>query len=688
MTLLSAYRKITARPVSVSLRLIMNRLLTSIEGLVVRNTDRRKNGKCRLCRGILAPARWHLPLNSVVETDNLLQHRFNVLGSGLVTVDYSLAASGVAGQRYPMSLDVGSFDNSGAWLTRILLPAHQLISRDAWREVSSDYVPIDWQQDIKSGYRWSQKVYHKNIPHLPGLVGVDIKVPWELARMQHLPRLALAVRSCSDPAIGRKLAREFRNQVLDFIATNPVDMGVNWTCAMDVAIRGVNLLLAFDLLRGTVADEWLDDHFKDRFSSSIWQHGAFITRNLEVSAPKNNHYLADIAGLFIISLYLEEKEWREFALEELKREIHRQFHADGTNFEASIPYHKFAAEMVLYPVCFALSLGNGGEKRPAREAAEAVFGVEYLRKLYLIIDSFRYLLKPDGTLPQIGDNDSGQFIDLAGRNSLDGRHILALGAALFIEADWKIHEFDDGASEPLTELSVLLGQPGVEIWRRLAATPFAAAGCKGFDASGWYVLRNERIYLLISCMENSGRNLTVHRHNDHLSCELAIDGVNVLVDPGSYLYGPAPLERDRYRGGESHNTVNFIDTDGSVVEQNRFDGLFSIKPGIEVTGLVFNEGSFRAGLEHPQFSCERHFILLENGVNIRNVVSAAAELDWYNNLLFAPGLPGGSVIINTRLLADHATETYHYSPGYGVQIPAARLRLKAAELSITCGEKE
>jgi len=684
MTFTSVLRKLASRPVRESCRLATSRLLTVVEGVVAKVTDRRNSRHCRLCRCVLSPAGGSLLLRGTTGSDDLLFHRFDILGSGLTVACYSLEPIGVEGWRYPMSLGIGSFDRAGDWLAKIVLPPHLRLSREIWSMVNDAYIPIDWQQDIKSGYRWSQKVYHKNIAHLPGLPGVDIKVPWELARMQHLPRLALAARGCTDPVMCGDLVGEFRNQVLDFMATNPVGMGVNWTCAMDVAIRGANLLLAYDLLQGSSARDLMDERFTALFSSYLWQHGDFILRNLELSEPRNNHYLADIAGLFIIAHYLEEEMWRSFALEELKKEMQRQFHDDGTNFEASLPYHKFAAEMVLYPVFFALSRGKTGREYLPLEAAEDVFGADYMRKLYLILDSLHYLLKPDGTLPQVGDNDSGQFFDLVGRNPLDGRHILALGAALFFEKRWKTDSFTN-VPEVLVDLSVMMGQSGIDVWRQLETSPCTAAVCKLFDDSGWYVMRNSRTYLLISCMQHQDKNLGVHRHSDYLSFELVVDGVNVIVDPGSYLYGPAPSERNRFRSVQSHNTLICTGEGGSVIEQNQFAGTFAISECVKVTELFCEDTTFTAATEHPLYRVERQFVLLDNGVKILNSMTCAAGLDWYNNLIFAPGVSDRLIMINGRQLADLVKDEWSYSPAYGLKVPAVRLMLKAVELTVTIG---
>jgi len=109
-----------------------------------------------------------------------------------------------------------------------------------WARVDPGYAPIDWQLDFKSGHRWREDAWHLDIA-FGDRPGVDVKVPWELARMQHLPQLAWAYGLAAAGAPGfepaQRYAREVRNQVLDFIACNPPGYGVNWRCTMDVAIR-------------------------------------------------------------------------------------------------------------------------------------------------------------------------------------------------------------------------------------------------------------------------------------------------------------------------------------------------------------------------------------------------------------------------------------------------------------------
>src|SRR5579863_8995519 len=100
--------------------------------------------------------------------------------------------------------------------------------------ISSSYRPLDWHVDIRSGYRWKVTTPYSSTVY-GTLPGVDVKLPWELARMQHAPRPALAAatyRLSGDNTGADKLRIEYQDQVLDFIASNPPRFGVNWACTM------------------------------------------------------------------------------------------------------------------------------------------------------------------------------------------------------------------------------------------------------------------------------------------------------------------------------------------------------------------------------------------------------------------------------------------------------------------------
>jgi hypothetical protein len=314
-------------------------------------------------------------------------------------------------------------------------------SQRIWSLVDHGYIPIDWHLDFKSGYRWSEDIWYDDIPH-GHKPGVDIKVPWELARMQHMSLLAWAYSLAKGGEEGfatpSVYVSEFRNQVLDFISTNPPRFGVNWRLAMDVGIRAANWLITYDLFRAYGAK--FDDGFETEFRRSIYQHGRHIINNLEWhDEVRGNHYLSNIVGLLFIAAYLpcttETDAWLSFAYQELIDEVERQFTPEGTNYEASTCYHRLSAELVIYAT--AMVLGLPPEKRKTlknhvrhlkilpnlKRSSPQSFALDegmvpfsfppwYVERLKRITEFTLHITKPNRQVVQIGDNDSGRFLKL------------------------------------------------------------------------------------------------------------------------------------------------------------------------------------------------------------------------------------------------------------------------------------
>ena len=160
-----------------------------------------------------------------------------------------------------------------------------------------------------------------------------------------------------------------------------------------------------------------------------------------------------------------------------------------------------------------------------------VFGNEYNRKLYKMFDAVFYLLKPNGRMPQIGDNDSGQLLKLFPRDVLDMRYLLAFGAVFFKESKWKIAEFFNSI-EDIAEVLHLYG--GKSNWVSLESNSLKNIKSKVFPDAGWYVMRDKENYCIISCGTNGQNGRGGHCHNDKLSFVLCIDSKDVIIDPGTY----------------------------------------------------------------------------------------------------------------------------------------------------------
>jgi hypothetical protein len=374
-----------------------------------------------------------------------LAHEFDLLGSGPVLVRYGMRCRGLARHGFPPGAEVRAAKD-GAWLEPIVNPENLAESQRIWSLVDEGYTPIDWQIDFKSGFRWSAQTWYRGVAVCGNPRGADIKLPWELARCQHLPQLALthSIARAGDPQAAESFAREFRNQVLDFAAANPPRHGANWACTMDVAIRTANWVVAYDFFRAGGAT--FDAEFDALIARSIREHALHIATNLEWSdAQRGNHYLADVCGLLFAAAYLQPDEtadaWLALALQEVLREIRHQFYPEGSSVEASTSYHRLSGEMAVYSLALALGLpqerlaglekvrrrrfpngvvlegppamsGRGGVALPDAVGERIARMAEFTRDLTL----------PTGSIAQFGDNDSGRFFRLPGTyRRLDAR---------------------------------------------------------------------------------------------------------------------------------------------------------------------------------------------------------------------------------------------------------------------------
>lgn len=600
-------------------------------------------------------------------------HRFDLLGSGWLRVIHGMAAAGVEGRRYPPGPTVAT-DSAGAWLDGRINPANLARARAAWALVDGGYTPLDWQLDFKSGFRWRENDWFGDIRVAPE-PGADIKVPWELARMQHLAVLACAFALTKDETF----AREVRNQILDFVAQNPPGFGVNWRIAMEVAIRAANWIAAFELLRA--AGFSLDAPFLDVFKASLLDHGRHIAANLERHPEgRANHYLADLAGLAFVAAWLprddEPGAWLSFAAREMPTEILRQFNPDGSNFESSVCYHRLAAETAAFAL--AVLLGSGADIPDLAAVAQRLARAgEFLRDL----------TKPNARMAQIGDNDSGRFFKfhpalartgsaepeedsldgratLAALSALTGRAGLARDAGNWLDADL-IARFARGARiAPETSRDaaravrvagnppdqgnaareIEIAVPGGNLRQDLRALAYPDFGV--------WLFRSRRLFLAVRCGEAVRDGRGAHAHNDQLAIELAVDGEDWIADPGSYLYTADARLRNAYRSVAAHAAPRWPGR-----EPGRLDlGTFWLGDDSRARCLVFADDRFVG--EHFGFGARvaREVRVTDDAVIVRDF-----------------GLPGP--VIRQRLAGRTETRDFFkagvpFSPGYGRQAPA------------------
>jgi Heparinase II/III-like protein/Heparinase II/III N-terminus len=366
---------------------------------------------------------------------------------------------------------------------------------------------VEWRRDPLSGYLWPLD-YHRDLK-LQRSDGSDVRVVWELNRLGHLLQI-------------NNLA-QFLAQLRNWSSQNPYGRGPNWTCAMEVALRAMNTVVAFERLRTSPE---LDADSLQFVLHLLQQHGRYIEDNLEFSfIATSNHYLSDVTGLLWLGVLLPElreaDSWREFGLTELLREMDKQVLPDGADFESSTGYHRFVLELFLYS--FALCREN---KLPVDE--------KYWRKLRQMLEYVKAYLRPDGLAPLIGDTDGGQVLPFRQHDADDHAYVLDLGAVIFNDPDLKRPQ----------ETS------------------------KAFPDAGIYIMRSGDCYL---CFNASGAGIHgrgSHGHNDALSIEVSARGRAFIVDPGTYVYTANLEMRHAFRSTAYHSTVKIDNQEQNTTEAN------------------------------------------------------------------------------------------------------------------------
>jgi hypothetical protein len=365
----------------------------------------------------------------------------------------------------------------------------------------------EWRRDPLSNYVWPLD-YHRDI-QLQRHDGSDVRVVWELNRLGHLLRLTDAT--------------EFLNQLRSWNDQNPYGRGPNWTCAMEVALRAMNVAVAFERFRTSPP---LDAENLNFILRLLQQHGRYIQNNLEFSyIATSNHYLCDVAGLLWLGVLLPElreaKQWREFGLTQLLREMDKQIQADGSDYEASTGYHRFVLELFLYS--FALCRENKIDIEP-----------KYWRKLHAMLEYVKAYVRPDGLAPLIGDTDGGQVLPFHTHHADDHAYVLDIGAEVFNDPDLKLPQQTSAA----------------------------------FPDAGIYIMRHADCYL---CFNATGAGINgrgSHGHNDALSIEVSARGRAFIIDPGTYVYTANLEMRHAFRSTAYHSTVKVDNEEQNTTDPN------------------------------------------------------------------------------------------------------------------------
>ncbi len=307
-----------------------------------------------------------------------------------------------------------------------------------------------------------------------------------------------------------------------FWEQNPFMRGVQWSNPMEVGIRALNIILAVEKYKNQNA---FSSTWMSRFRQSMNEHKIMIESCLEVSTKPNNHYLADLVGHWFIITHLFDitKNYRNLlkAWNQLEHAFAYQQLDDGFFYEASTAYHRLNCELMHLAIMRAHEY-----KIPVSNS--------YKERYKKALDALDAVCYAPNKFVTIGDDDSGRI-------------------TYFV---------NDAEYTKYTDKCI-----------------------REFSVFGLSIIKTENIHITLRQAKHHEHAPTGHKHNDTLSLTLAINGIPVIIDPGSYRYTSHPGWRNTLRSWQSHSTpcAGITDKFESDIFQN--NSVYTIAPESHNTSI-------------------------------------------------------------------------------------------------------
>jgi hypothetical protein len=364
--------------------------------------------------------------------------------------------------------------------------------------------PLNWHFSEQPGRSWPV-VHYARINYRPGNPYGDVRINWELNRLQFLPALAMNDRQRAVAILA------------DWLAKNPYLHGPAYISSMELAIRWISLYRTFCVLRGELEPAVLHE-----LTGLAVASGHFIANRLSTHSSAGNHLIVEAAGLFWLGKALGDWEqgqrWVALGREILHEQILRQVNPDGSSREQSFWYLGFVLDAINH---YLMLEDPGGIPEPVRE------------RITGIVDFIRELAPENGVYPDFGDRDDG-FISRPG-----GSYAVTPFAGLtHFTANFIKLPADDGSARVTDNV---LKHPD----KRLRL----------FREGGMTLMQQGRGSLLFRHAPLGLPNTFGHGHADALSVILNWSNTPVLIDVGSGQYNGDQNIRNYFRSTIAHNTI-------------------------------------------------------------------------------------------------------------------------------------
>ncbi|MBC7343724.1 MAG: alginate lyase family protein, partial [Clostridia bacterium] len=299
-----------------------------------------------------------------------------------------------------------------------------------WAELGD---PPDWFINPVTGIRFPNTAHWSQIPDLSPELG-DIKYVWEPSRHAQVYYYARAYALTGDQEYPEAFWRQFEH----WVASNPAELGPNWRCGQEIALRSLAWIFGLFAFRSDPATTVRRIALMLQY---LWYQALHIEKIHWYAARcvRNNHAISEAAGLFTIGTLFPflpgAKRWQAKGLRFLTKEAMWQIYEDGTYVQHSMNYARLVVQ--LFTWCLRVGQINGVElPDPLRKR------LQQLVSFLVSVQDAR-----TGRVPNYGSNDGALVFPLSSCDYLDYRPALnALNLALTGKKLYEAGPWDEEAA--------------------------------------------------------------------------------------------------------------------------------------------------------------------------------------------------------------------------------------------------
>lgn len=407
----------------------------------------------------------------------------------------------------------------------------------------------------------------------------DARINWQLNRNHQFTILAKNYYITNN----KKYIDELTDLFNGWNNENPFLYGISWTSPMEIAIRCINWIYCYYFIY--ITDN--NNSILQKLELGIINMSNYVYKHISKYSSGNNHTVVELSCVLLKAILTNNNKLTNKIFSLLSNELTKQNYKDGVNKEQSLHYEAFFLEAI--SLASKMLQDNGYNTDSWKD---------------IMFNMSKYItncLDQSGLAIEFGDNDEGYIIRL-GKETNYYKYVVNLIN--------KIFDIPYSLNYSSETLQIILGQKDFN-------QNFTYDMVSSYKDGGLTLIRNNNYLIGIDHGPLGFGSIAAHGHADALSFQILIDGHNLLIDPGTFIYHINRNKRDYYRSTINHNTVCINNTNQSEI-QGPF--LWGHKANIELVNINYNDNKVDLLAKHDGYGKPifRHFTYSDNIFTIQD----------------------------------------------------------------------